>query len=148
MREVVIFFHSRHSGFTLHGSISFQVSLSPQIETAKEGAKNMFKRVVSAVTAAVILVFNMSGRPVAPSGSWQVDARHSDARLSTDGTTDFGKTKMNLRVGFTRVNGTVTLDQAALADSRFDFRMYPAGSMPPHRLRREVQDRVVRKLCQ
>ncbi len=26
-------------------------------------------------------------------GSWQVDANHSDARLITDATTDYGKTK-------------------------------------------------------
>jgi len=60
-----------------------------------------------------------------------VDARHSDARLSTDGTTDFGKTKMNFTIGFTRVNGTVKIDTTAPANSTFDFRMYPAGSMAP-----------------
>lgn len=91
----------------------------------------MFKRVASVVTVAVILAFNMSGKPVAPSGSWHIDARHSDAQLSTDGTTDFGKTKMHFTVGFTRVNGTMTLNPAVLADSRFDFQMYPADSMAP-----------------
>lgn len=91
----------------------------------------MLKRVAFVAAAAVILAFSISGKPVAPSGSWQVDPRHSDAQLSTDATTDFGKTKTNFTVGFTRVNGTVQLDPAALADSRFDFRMYPAGSMAP-----------------
>lgn len=91
----------------------------------------MFKRIAFVSSAALIVAFSISGKPAAPSGPWQVDARHSDAQLSADGTTDFGKTKMNFIVGYTRVNGTVQLDPAALADSRFDFRMYPAGSMAP-----------------
>src|ERR1700746_728213 len=91
----------------------------------------MLKRIAFVAAAAVILAFSIFGEPVTPPGSWQVDARHSDAQLSTDGTTDFGKTKINFTVGFTRVNGTVQLDPAALADARFDFRMYPAGSLAP-----------------
>ena len=91
----------------------------------------MFKHVV--LLSGIIVTFALAivGRPTSPAGSWKVDARHSDARLSTDGTTDFGKTKMSVTVGFTRVNGTVKLDSAAPANSAFDFRMYPAGSMAP-----------------
>src|SRR5215469_3444128 len=38
---------------------------------------------------------------------------------------------MNFTIGFTRVNGTVKIDTTAPANSTFDFRMYPAGSMAP-----------------
>jgi polyisoprenoid-binding protein YceI len=91
----------------------------------------MFKHVALLAAVAVILGFRISGEPLSPAESWQVDARHSDARLSTDGKTDFGKTKMIFTIGFTRVNGTVKLNAAAPANSTFDFRMYPAGSMEP-----------------
>jgi polyisoprenoid-binding protein YceI len=80
--------------------------------------------------AAALLFLAIPSRPTAPSGSWQVDARHSDARLSTDGTTDFGKTNMTFTIGYARVNGTVKLD-ADPANSAFDFRIYPAFSMAP-----------------
>ena len=91
----------------------------------------MLKPLAAVVAAAALLALCIYGKPASPSGIWQVDARHSDARLSTDGTTDSGKTKMNFTVGFTRVNGTVQLDPATPANSKFDFRMYPAGSMTP-----------------
>jgi len=64
-------------------------------------------------------------------GSWQVDARHSDARLITDATTDYGKTKMNVTLGFARVNGRVTIDDSDPTKSSIDFRFYPATSMAP-----------------
>jgi polyisoprenoid-binding protein YceI len=94
------------------------------------GDKEMLKYVAS-FAAAILLVLTVPARPLVPSGSWEVDARHSDARISTDGTTDFGKTKINVTVGFTRVNGEVKLDSADLSNSKFDFRMYPASSMAP-----------------
>lgn len=64
-------------------------------------------------------------------GSWRVDARHSDAQLITDATTDYGKTKMDVTLGFARVNGRVELDSEDLAKSSFDIRIYPATSMAP-----------------
>jgi hypothetical protein len=90
----------------------------------------MTKYVVLSV-AALILVIAVSPKPVATTGSWQVDASHSDAQLSADGTTDFGKTKTTFTVGIARVNGTVKLDGSDSASSAFDFRMYPATSMAP-----------------
>jgi polyisoprenoid-binding protein YceI len=81
--------------------------------------------------AALILAMAVPRKPVATTGSWQVDASHSDAQLSTDGTTDFGKTKINFAIGLARVNGTVKLDESSSANSAFDFRMYPASSMAP-----------------
>jgi polyisoprenoid-binding protein YceI len=70
-------------------------------------------------------------KPSSMAGSWQVDARHSDAKLITDATTDYGKTKMNLTLGFARVNGRVTIDDADPAKSSIEFRFYPATSMAP-----------------
>jgi polyisoprenoid-binding protein YceI len=90
----------------------------------------MTKYVVLSV-AALILVIAVSPKPVATTGSWQVDASHSDAQLSADGTTDYGKTKTAFTVGIARVNGTVKLDGSDSANSAFDFRMYPATSMAP-----------------
>jgi hypothetical protein len=85
----------------------------------------------TSVVAAGILAMVVPGKPVATTGSSQVDARHSDAQLSTDGTTDFGKTKTTFTVGIARVSGTVELDGGDSANSAFDFRMYPATSMAP-----------------
>jgi polyisoprenoid-binding protein YceI len=86
---------------------------------------------VALSAAAVILAMAVPRTPVATTGSWQVDASHSDAQLSTDGTTDFGKTKINFAIGIARVNGTVKLDGSDSTNSAFDFRMYPASSMAP-----------------
>lgn len=81
--------------------------------------------------ATLLLAMAVPRRPASTTGIWQVDAGHSDAQLSTDATTDFGKTKINFAVGIARVNGTVKLDESNSANSTFDFRMYPASSMTP-----------------
>jgi hypothetical protein len=60
-----------------------------------------------------------------------VDTRHSDAKLITDATTDYGKTKMNVTLGFARVNGKVTIDDSDPTKSSLEFRFYPATSMAP-----------------
>jgi hypothetical protein len=60
-----------------------------------------------------------------------VDPVHSDVQLITDGTTDYGKTKINFTYGFTRVNGLVKLDDADPANSSFELHMYPATAMAP-----------------
>jgi len=72
-----------------------------------------------------------AGNPASMSGSWQVDARHSDAQLTTDGTTEYGKTKISVALGFARVNGRLTLDDGNPAKSSVEFRLYPATSMSP-----------------
>jgi polyisoprenoid-binding protein YceI len=64
-------------------------------------------------------------------GSWQVDTRHSDAKLITDATTNYGKTKMNVTFGFARVNGRITIDDGDPTKSSIEFRFYPATSMAP-----------------
>ena len=40
---------------------------------------------------AGIFALGVPGKPASTGGSWLVDARHSDAQLITDGTTDYGK---------------------------------------------------------
>ena len=65
------------------------------------------------------------------SGSWLVDGRHSDAQLVADGTTDYGKTKMNITLGFGRIVGKVLLDDQDESKSKFEFSIYPANSPAP-----------------
>ncbi|HSY65204.1 MAG TPA: YceI family protein [Terriglobales bacterium] len=82
------------------------------------------------ILALAILGFDAPSKP-ATAGSWQVDARHSDAKLTTDATTDYGKTKMNVILGFARLNGSVKIDNGDPAKSSVEFRFYPATSMSP-----------------
>ena len=77
------------------------------------------------------LYLTAPGNPVVPGGPWQVDNRHSDAQLITDGTTNYGKTKIDFTIGFGRVTGKVKLDNDNPANSTFDFTIYPANSMTP-----------------
>jgi polyisoprenoid-binding protein YceI len=86
----------------------------------------------AALAATVVaLALAAPGKPVAPSGTWKVDSHRSDAQLTTDGTTDFGKKNIAMTIGFGRVNGTVKLDANDSSNSKFDFRFYPASSMDP-----------------
>jgi hypothetical protein len=54
-------------------------------------------------------------KPVSMAGSWSVDAHHSNAQLITDGTTDYGKTKIDITLGFGRVMGGVKIDGGGIA---------------------------------
>jgi polyisoprenoid-binding protein YceI len=83
------------------------------------------------VLALAVLGLDVHNKPSSMAGSWQVDARHSEAKLITDATTDYGKTKMNLTLGFARVNGRVTIDDGDPSKSSIEFRLYPATSMAP-----------------
>ncbi len=79
-----------------------------------------------------IVALGIPGNPTSTtSGSWHVDTRHSDAQLITDGTTDYGKTKINVALGVARVNGMIVLNNNDPAKSSVNFRMYPATSMAP-----------------
>lgn len=90
----------------------------------------MFKH--AALFALVgIFTLGVPGKPASTAGNWQVDTRHSSAQLITDGTTDYGKTKMQVTLGFTRIVGRVNLDDADPAKSTVDLTMYPATSMMP-----------------
>src|SRR5208282_764184 len=87
-------------------------------------------------TAAVLLsrgVVGLDGssKPASMAGSWQVDNRFSDAQLTTDATTDYGKTKMNATLGFARINGIVKFDGNDPTKSTVDLTIYPATSISP-----------------
>lgn len=83
------------------------------------------------ILALGVLGLDVPSKPASTSGSWQVDARHSDAKLITEATTDYGKTKINVTLGFARVNGGVRLDDGDPTKSSVDFRIYPATSLSP-----------------
>ncbi len=86
---------------------------------------------VAVILGLGVLGLTLSARPASTSGSWQVDTRHSDAQLITDGTTEYGKTKMDFTLGFGRVNGSVKIDDADPTKSSIVFRFYPANGMEP-----------------
>jgi len=88
----------------------------------------MFRHMFAFVVAGAFAIGGPShSTPTA--GSWRVDARHSDAKLTTDGTTDFGKSKIDVVLGFGRVSGEVKLDDGDPTKSRVDLHIYPATSM-------------------
>ena len=93
----------------------------------------MFKhKAVLAVIGVLALVVLALGVPSTPSfspGSWQVDARHSDAQLITDGTTDFGKKKINFTLGYGRISGDLKVDDSDPTKSSVEFHIYPATAM-------------------
>jgi len=86
---------------------------------------------IAAVIALGIVGLRASKAPSYSAGSWQVDTRHSDVQLVTDATTDYGKTKINVTLGFGRVSGTVMFDDGNPAKSSVDLHFYPATSMSP-----------------
>jgi polyisoprenoid-binding protein YceI len=104
------------------------------IESFNEREKTMLKHTavfaIAVVLALAVLGLDAPNKPASMTGFWQVDARHSDAKLITDATTDYGKTKLKVTLGFARVNGRVKLDDDPTKSS-VDFRIYPATSMSP-----------------
>jgi polyisoprenoid-binding protein YceI len=93
--------------------------------------KHMAVLAVAVILALAVLGLDAPSKPASMAGSWQVDTRHSDAKLITDATTDYGKTKINAALGFARIYGRVNLDDADPAKSSIEFRFYPATSMAP-----------------
>jgi polyisoprenoid-binding protein YceI len=83
---------------------------------------------VAIVVAVGILALDAK-EPASLAGSWMVDAHHSDAQLITDGTTDYGKTKIDVTLGFARVIGALRIDDANPTKSSVDLHIYPATSM-------------------
>ena len=86
---------------------------------------------VAVILALGVLGLDAPNKPVSMAGSWQVDIRHSDAKLITDATTDYGKTKINVALGYARIRGVFNIDDADPAKSSVEFRFYPAMSMAP-----------------
>ncbi len=83
------------------------------------------------LAAIAVFALGASNSPAPTAGSYQVDAGHSDAQLMTDATTDYGKTKLNVTLGFARMNGRVQINNDDLSKSSFDFRFYPSTGMTP-----------------
>jgi len=86
---------------------------------------------LTGVLAMGVVALGGSQKTAYTPGSWQVDARHSDAHLTTDGTTDYGKTKINITVGIGRVDGDLKFDDGDPSKSSADLHIYPAVSMSP-----------------
>jgi polyisoprenoid-binding protein YceI len=95
----------------------------------------MLKQAVVFAAALILILgvvsLGLSKTPASLAGSWQVDTRHSDAQLITDGTTDYGKTKITVTLGFGRVNGGLKFDDGDPTKSSVDLRIYPATAMMP-----------------
>lgn len=90
-----------------------------------------YTAVFATTVVLAVVALAVPRKPEATTGSWLVDAHHSDAQLTADGTTDFGKTKMTFTIGYARVNGRVKLDNEDPAKSDFELHIYPAGTMAP-----------------
>ena len=91
----------------------------------------MFKRTAVFALAAIVSlgVFVFGAKtPFSMAGSWLVDTHHSGAQLVTDGTTDYGKTKIDITLGFARVMGELKIDEADSTQSRVDLHIFPAMS--------------------
>ena len=84
------------------------------------------------ILALAVLGVGVSTKPAATAGSWQVDTRHSDVQLITDGTTDYGKKKIDYTLGYGRLMGEVKIDDADPTKSNVVFRFYPATGMAPN----------------
>ncbi len=84
---------------------------------------------IAIVGAIALGVLSLGAKkPASVTGSWKVDARHSDAQLITDGTTDSGKTKIDVTLGYARVMGEVRFGDGDPAHSGVDLHIYPATS--------------------
>jgi len=90
---------------------------------------------VAVLSVAVVFALGIlaigAKKPASVTGVWDVDARHSDAQLTTDGTTDYGRTKINIALGIGRVNGELKFDDGDPSKSHVDLHIYPATAMSP-----------------
>ena len=86
---------------------------------------------VTVILGLAVLGLDAPNKLASMAGSWQVDTRHSDAKLITDATTDYGKTKINVALGYARIRGDFKIDDADPTKSSIEFRFYPATSMAP-----------------
>jgi polyisoprenoid-binding protein YceI len=91
--------------------------------------KHMAVFAVAVTVALGVLALGAAKEPASLAGVWLVDARHSDAQLITDGTTDYGKTKIDVTLGFGRVMGALKIDEGNPTRSSVDLHIYPAMSM-------------------
>lgn len=106
----------------------FNVSLDVKEATV---LKHIVVFATAVLLALAVLGLDVPNKPSSIGGSWQVDTRHSDAKLITDATTDYGKTKINVALGYARINGVLRIDDGDPTKSSVDFRIYPATSVSP-----------------
>jgi polyisoprenoid-binding protein YceI len=89
----------------------------------------MFKRMsvieLAGIVSLVVLVLGAK-TPHSTAGSWLVDTHRSEAQLVTDGTTDYGKTKIDITLGFARVMGGLKINEADATQSQVDLHIFPA----------------------
>ena len=81
-----------------------------------------------AATVALGVLALGAKKPASMAGVWEVDGRHSDAQIITDGTTDYGKTKINVTLGFARVHGDLKIDNDDPTKDFVNLHIYPATS--------------------
>lgn len=95
----------------------------------------MFRRMVmfsiAAVLALGVIARSSSSKSASISGAWQVDSHHSAAQFVTDGTTDNGNKKIDVTVGFGRVEGDLRFDNGDPTKSNVNLHIYPATTMSP-----------------
>jgi polyisoprenoid-binding protein YceI len=93
----------------------------------------MFRFMAIAVMATILPMGSgyWGTSTAAAGGQWQIDTRHSAVQLISDATTEFGKKKISYTLGYARVNGEIMLDDANVANSKFELHMYPADAMAP-----------------
>jgi polyisoprenoid-binding protein YceI len=112
----------------LWGRVESQFSQeSRPLTKEKEMLRHTAVFALAAIVALGVLTLGAKG-PTSLAGSWLVDTRHSDAQLVTDGTTDYGKTKTDITLGFARVGGDLKVDQADPTKSSIHVHIYPATS--------------------
>ena len=86
---------------------------------------------VAVILGLAVLGLDAPNKPASMAGSWQVDSHHSAAQLITDGTTDYGKTKLDFTLGFGRVYGEMNINDADPTKSNIVFAFYPSNAMSP-----------------
>jgi polyisoprenoid-binding protein YceI len=118
--------------FVVPGEVTAAYGIKKQFnEKEKTMLKHTAVFAVAVLLALAVLGIDAPNKPASMTGSWQVDTGHSDAKLITDATTDYGKTKINVALGYARINGILKIDDGDPTKSSVDFRFYPAMSMAP-----------------
>jgi polyisoprenoid-binding protein YceI len=109
--------------------------MTPKSEKLARKKEMKMSKHVAVLSVAVVFALGIlaigAKKPASVAGLWEVDARHSDAQLTTDGTTDYGRSKINIVLGVARVNGELKFDDGDASKSRVDLHIYPATAMSP-----------------
>jgi polyisoprenoid-binding protein YceI len=85
------------------------------------------KNKITQFVLAAALAAGFAAPASAQNSNWKLNSDHSTGRLSLSSTADPNAT---YEAGIARVKGSVNLDASSLANSKFDFTIYPAGQNP------------------